>query len=137
MAAPFGGAGRRSKGPPSVGERPWWFRGVTRGMLMVVNEGVVSQATGKVNGRLIPRGSECGEGAEQELRVGQVGEDGVGLVAEEVGGRVAAPRRDGDGARAEVAGAGDVVGRVADDDELPRVEVLTQVPAEALARDGG
>src|SRR5215204_553834 len=135
MAAPSGGAGRRSKGPLSVGERPWWFRGVTRGMFMVVNEGVVSQATEKVNGRLIPPGSECGEGAEQEFRVGQVGEDGVGVVGKQVGGRVAAPRRDGDGARAEVAGAGDVVGRVADDDELFRGEVAAQVAADALARD--
>jgi hypothetical protein len=41
-------------------------------------EGVVSQATGKVNGRLGRPGSECGEGAEQKVCVGEVVEDGVG-----------------------------------------------------------
>ena len=47
-------------------------------MFVMVDEGVVSQATGKVNGRLVPHGSECGEGAEQAFGVGEVGEDGVG-----------------------------------------------------------
>jgi hypothetical protein len=34
-------------------------------MFAVVNEGVVSQETEKVNERLIPPGSEDGEGAEE------------------------------------------------------------------------
>ena len=106
-------------------------------MSVVFDEGVVSHATGKVKGRLVPPGSEGGEGAEQEFRVGEVGEDGVGVVTEEFVGRVAAPRGDGDGARAEVAGAGDVVRGVADDDELVGAEVSIQVTADALAGDGG
>ena len=56
-------------------------------------------------------------------------------MAEECVGRLIATRGDGDGARAEVAGAGDVVGRVADDDELVGVEVSVQVTADALASD--
>src|SRR5215212_6434751 len=102
-------------------------------MCVVLDGGVVSQATRKVNTtRRRPR-SERREGVEQKPCVCEVGEEGVGVVWEEVGGRVAAAGGDGDGARAEVAGAGDVVGRVADDDELFGFEVNPEVPADALA----
>ena len=46
-------------------------------MSVGVDEGVVSQATGKVNGRLVPPGSERGESAEEEVGVVEVGEDGI------------------------------------------------------------
>src|ERR1044072_2130361 len=106
-------------------------------MCVLVDEGVVAHATEKVKGRLAAPGSEFGEGAQQESGVCEVWEDGVRRVSEEFVRGVAAPRGDGDGARAEVSGAGDVVGRVADDDELFGVEVAAQLTADALARDGG
>ncbi len=48
---------------------------------------------------------------------------------------VDAARADADDARADVARAGDVVGRVADDDELVRLKPEAEVAADAFARE--
>ncbi len=56
---------------------------------------------------------------------------------EESGGRIHAPGGDGDGARAEVSGAGDVVGRVADDDELRGTQIEIEMPVDARGSERG
>lgn len=63
------------------------------------------------------------EGAHDQLRVREVWEERVRLVREQVFGTVHAPGGDGDGACSVVTCAGDVVGRVADDDELRGLQV--------------
>ncbi len=52
-------------------------------------------------------------------------------------GRLRATCCNGYGARPEMAGAGDVVRRVSDDDELRGLEINLQLTVDALLRDGG
>ena len=46
------------------------------------------------------------------------------------------PGGDGDGACAEMARTGDVIGRIADDDELRGLEIKMKMATDALLRDG-
>jgi hypothetical protein len=61
------------------------------------------------------------ERSQHERGIRQIVQKRVRLVSEQVCCRVQATGGDGDGARPVVFGAGDVVGRIADDDQLLRL----------------